>query len=80
MTYLTLGKLANINHDEWNRQDLPLVKYNLSQEFYSTDKFDGIEIGILLKKVKDLNQHQKGLSKDSENTLKTLIKYCETKI
>ena len=80
MVYLTLGKLANIDYQEWNREDLPLVKYNLTKEFYSTDIFDGIEIGSLMKKVKDLNQHQEGLSKDSENTFKTLIKYCETKI
>jgi hypothetical protein len=78
--YLTLGKLANINHDEWNREDLPLVKYNLGQDFFSTEMFNGEEVGVILKKVKDLNQHQKGLSKDSENTIRTLIKYCETKI
>ena len=78
--YLTLGKIANINHEDWKRQDLPLVKYDLGQEFFSTELFDGVEIGTLLRKVKDLNQHQKGLSKDSENTLKTLIKYSETKI
>ncbi len=78
--YLTLGKLANIGHEEWNRKDLPLIKYDLSKEFYSNDMFNNMEVGTLLKKVKDLNQHQKGLSKDSENTLRTLIKYCETKI
>jgi hypothetical protein len=78
--YLTLGKLANINHEEWQREDLPLVKYNLGDEFFSNEMFNGVEVGTLLNKVKDLNQHQKGLSKDSENTLRTLIKYCETKI
>lgn len=78
--YLTLGKLGNINHEEWKREDLPLIKYGLSDEFFSTEEFNGIEISTLLHKVKDLNQHQKGLSKDSENTLKNLIKYCETKI
>lgn len=77
---LTLGRLANINHKEWQREDLPLVKYNLGDEFFSNEIFNGVEVGTLLNKVKDLNQHQKGLSKDCENTLITLIKYCETKI
>jgi len=78
--YLTLGKLANINHDEWNRNDLPLKKYDLANEFFSTEKFEDIEIGELLKKVKDFNQHQAGLSRDYEQTFKKLIKYSETKI
>ena len=78
--YLTLGKLGNINHENWNREDLPLVKYDLAQDFYSNEIFNKIEIGTLLGKVKDLNQHQRGLSKDYENTLRTLIKFCETKI
>jgi len=78
--YLTLGKLANINHDEWGDEEKPLTKYDLGQEFYSTDKFNGMEIGILLNKVKDFNQHQSGLSKDYENTIRTLIMYSETKI
>lgn len=77
---MTLGRLANINHKEWQREDLPLVKYNLGDEFFSNEIFNGVEVGTLLNKVKDLNQHQKGLSKDCENTLITLIKYCETKI
>jgi hypothetical protein len=80
MIYLTLGKLANIDHEEWDRKDLPIFKYNLSQEFYSTEIFEDVEIGVLMKKIKDLNQHQEGLSKDSETTLRSLIKYCETKI
>ena len=78
--YLTLGKLANINHDEWYREDLPLKKYNLDEEFYSNEKFEGVEISELLRKVKDFNQHQAGLSRDYAETFRKLIKYAETKI
>ena len=80
MTYLTVGKLANINHEEWFDEDKPLVKYNLVSEFDSQEVYNGIKISELLRKVKDFNQHQKGLSRDSENTIRTLIKYSETKI
>lgn len=78
--YLTLGKLANINHDEWNRDDLPLKKYDLGNEFFSNEIFENIEVGNLLRKVKDLNQHQAGLSKDYAETFKKLIRFAETKI
>ena len=78
--YLTLGKLANINHTEWNREELPLIKYNLGQEFYSEEMFEDIKITDLLHKVKDLNQHQAGLSKDADKTFKKLIRYSESKL
>jgi hypothetical protein len=78
--YLTLGKLANINYTEWNRDDLPLMKYSLGKEFYSEEYFEDIKITDLLHKVKDLNQHQAGLSKDYSNTFTKLIRYAESKL
>ena len=78
--YLSLGKMANLQPSEYNREDSPLVKYGLGNEFYSNTIFDGVEVSELLNKVMILYKHNQKVGKDSENTLKTLIKYCETKI
>lgn len=80
--YLTLGKLGNVDHNRWNiDKDLPLLKYNLKDEFYSEETFEGIKLGELLGRVKDLNIHQAGLSKDTyPETFRTLIKYVDSKL
>jgi hypothetical protein len=78
--YLLYGKLANINHENWNDDKYILKKYNLFEEFQSEEKFDGVEIQELMRKVKDLNQHQKGLAVDYKDTFTKLIRYTETKI
>jgi hypothetical protein len=78
--YLSLGKMANLSQNEYNREESPLTKYNLGNEFYSNEKFEGVEVSDLLNKVMNLYKHNQKAGKDSENTLRTLIKYSETKI
>jgi hypothetical protein len=81
--YLTLGKLANIDHEFWDREPhdgYSLNTYNLKDEFFSNETFEDTEVGIILHKVKDFNQHQAGLSRDYAKTFKKLIRYSETKI
>jgi hypothetical protein len=90
LIYLTVGKYANLNNPEdFEREDLPLIKYNLTKEYNSDEILpqlenfeddDEIKLSELLMKIKDLNQHQKGLSADYEKNIKRLIKYAETKI